>query len=70
MPEDKGGGVAADLEIAAIDAIAAGKDCPDCGATWGYPEPEEGRRNANMVMVHATSCILYHEPYADKNPDA
>lgn len=70
MPDAKGSGVAADLEMKTIDAIANGEDCPDCGATWTTPEPEGGVVAANMVMVHATSCILYHEPYADKNPDA
>jgi hypothetical protein len=56
-------GVDADLEMKAMDAIVAGEDCPDCGATWKTPEPEGGRANANMVMVHAESCILYRASY-------
>jgi len=64
-------GVDADLEMKTIDAIAAGAEkCPDCGASWTTPPAEGGRANANLVMVHADTCILYHEPYADKNPDA
>lgn len=65
MPE----GVKADLEMKAIDAIANGEDCPDCGATWTTPEPEGGVVAANMVMYHKETCVLFVAAYTGKVVD-